>query len=171
MRLDSDALATRDMDLLWDTRKRILFSTQLAKVDSSMLGALKKADNTFRIRKMASKSQKYTAVNKDGFEVDIIRRERAGEDPHPIKLSDEDDDFWVAQARRAYVLLDSLAFPAVIVATNGTMARMNTVHPATFFAFKRWMANQADREALKRRRDLLQADTVQTLLDKYLSQL
>ncbi len=166
VRLDSDALATRDMDLLWDTRKRILFSTQLAKVDSSMLGVLKKVDSSFRIRK----SQKYTAVNKDGFEVDIIRRERAGDDPHPIKLSDEDEDFWVAQARRANVLLDSPAFSAVIVATNGSMARMNTVHPATFVAFKRWMANQPGREALKRRRDLLQADTVQTLLDTYLPQ-
>ena len=68
------------------------------------------------------------------------------------------------------MLLDSPAFSAVIVATNGTMARMNTVHPATFVTFKRWMANQPDREALKRRRDLLQADTVQTLLDKYLPQ-
>jgi hypothetical protein len=166
VRLDSDTLATRDMDLLWDTRKRILFSTQLAKVDSSMLGVLKKVDSSFRIRK----SQKYTAVNKDGFEVDIIRRERAGDDPHPIKLSDEDDDFWVVQARRANVLLDSPGFSAVIVATNGIMARMNTVHPATFVAFKRWMANQPDREALKRRRDVLQADAVQELLDRYLPQ-
>ena len=166
VRLDSDTLATRDMDRLWDTRKRILFSTQLAKVDSSMLGVLKKVDSTFRIRK----SQKYTAVNKDGFEVDIIRRERAGDNPHPIKLSDEDEDFWVAQARRANVLLDSPGFSAVIVATNGTMARMNTVHPATFVALKRWMAKQANREALKRRRDVLQADAVQTLLDTYLPQ-
>ena len=97
MRLDSDALATRDIDLLWDTRKRITFSTQLDRVDSSMLGVLKKVDPTFRIRH----GQKYTAVNKDGFEVDIIRRERAGDDPHPIKLSDQDEDFWVVQARRA----------------------------------------------------------------------
>jgi len=168
VRLDADTLATRDMDLLWDTRKRILFSTQLAKVDSSMLGVLKKVDSTFRIRK----SQKYTAVNKDGFEVDIIRRERAGDDPHPIKLSDEDEDedFWVVQARRANVLLDAPGFSAVIVASNGSMARMNTVHPATFVAFKRWMAAQPDREALKRRRDLLQADAVQVLLDQYLPQ-
>lgn len=166
VRLDADALATRDMDLLWDTRKRILFSTQLAKVDSSMLGVLKKVDSTFRIRK----SQKYTAVNKDGFEVDIIRRERAGDDPHPIKLSNEDEDFWVVQARRANVLLDAPGFSAVIVATNGSMARMNTVHPATFVAFKRWLAAQPDREALKRRRDVLQADAVQTLLDEYLPQ-
>jgi hypothetical protein len=164
VRLDADTLATRDIDLLWDTRKRILFATQLAKVDSSMLGVLKKVDSTFRFRK----SQKYTAVNKDGFEVDIIRRERAGDDPHPVKLSDDDDDFWVAQARRANVLLDSPGFSAVIVATNGTMARMNTVHPATFVAFKRWLASQTEREALKRRRDVLQADAVQTLVDQYL---
>ena len=167
VRLDAEALATRDIDLLWDTRKRIIFSTQLARVDSSMLGVLKKVDSTFRIRK----SQKYTAVNKDGFEVDIIRRERAGDDPHPIKLSDEDEDFWVIQARRANVLLDSPGFSAVIVATNGTMARMNTVHPATFVAFKRWLSAQPGREALKRRRDALQADAVQALLEKYLPQL
>ena len=164
VRLDPDTLATRDIDLLWDTRKRILFATQLARVDSSMLGVLKKVDSSFRIRK----SQKYTAVNKDGFEVDIIRREQTGDDPHPLKLSDEDDDFWVAQARRANVLLDSPAFSAVIVATNGTMARMHTVHPATFAAFKRWMAGQGDRDPLKRHRDVLQADTVQALLAQYL---
>lgn len=164
VRLGSDALATRDIDLLWDTRKRIQFATQLARVDSSMLGVLKKVDNTFRIRQ----NQKYTAVNKDGFEVDIIRRERTQDDPHPIKLSDEDDDFWVAQARRANVLLDAPGFSAVIVATNGTMARMSTVAPATFVAFKRWLAAQRDREALKRRRDGLQADAVQRLVDEYL---
>lgn len=167
VRLNAETLATRDIDLLWDTRKRIIFSTQLARVDSSMLGVLKKVDATFRIRK----SQKYTAVNKDGFEVDIIRRERAGDDPHPIKLSDEDEDFWVVQARRANVLLESPAYSAVIVASNGSMARMNTVHPATFVAFKRWMSTQVERDALKRRRDALQADTVQELLEKYLPQL
>jgi hypothetical protein len=167
VRLDAEALATRDIDLLWDTRKRIIFSTQLARVDSSMLGVLKKVDATFRIRK----SQKYTAVNKDGFEVDIIRRERAGDDPHPIKLSDEDEDFWVVQARRANVLLDSPAYSAVIVASNGTMARMKTVHPATFVAFKRWLSTQAERDAMKRRRDALQADAVQELLEKYLPQI
>ena len=167
VRLDAETLATRDIDLLWDTRKRIIFSTQLARVGSSMLGVLKKVDATFRIRK----SQQYTAVNKDGFEVDIIRREQAGDDPHPIKLSAEDDDFWVAQARRANVLPDSPGFSAVIVASNGSMARMNTVHPRTFVAFKRWLSNQAEREAMKRRRDVLQADAVQELLVKYLPHL
>ncbi|MDB5743361.1 MAG: hypothetical protein JWR68_1676 [Polaromonas sp.] len=167
VRLDAQTLATRDIDLLWDTRKRIIFSTQLARVSTSMLGVLQKVDGTFRMRK----SQKYTAVNKDGFEVDIIRPEQAGDDPHPIKLSDEDEDFWVAQARRANVLLDLPGFSAVIVASNGSMARMNTVHPATFVVFKRWMAGQTEREAMKRRQDALQADAVQELLERYLPQL
>jgi hypothetical protein len=167
VRLEADTLATRDIDLLWDTRKRLVFSTQLARVDSSMLGVLKKVDATFRMRK----SQKYTAVNKDGFEVDIIRREQEGNDPHPIKLSNDDEDFWVAQARRANVLLDSPSFSAVIVASNGAMARMNTVHPRTFVTFKRWMATQPDRDPIKRRRDALQAETVQQLMEKYLPNL
>ena len=167
VRLGADTLATRDIDLLWDTRKRIEFTTQLARVSSSMLGVLKKVDSSFRIRQ----SQKYTAVNKDGFEIDVIRRERAGDDPHPIKLSSDDEDFWVVQARRANVLLDAPGFSAVVVATNGSMARMNTVHPATFITFKRWLASQPEREALKRRRDALQADAVQALIDQYLPQI
>jgi hypothetical protein len=54
------AVATRDIDLLWDVRRRVSFATALRRVDSSMLGVLQKVDPTFRIRN----SQKYTAVNK-----------------------------------------------------------------------------------------------------------
>ena len=107
------------------------------------------------------------AVNKDGFEVGIIRREQTGDDPHPIKLSNEDEDFGVAQARRANMLLGSPGFSAIIVATNGTMTRMNTLHSATLVAFKRWMAEQADRDPLKRSQDKLEADAVQELLVQY----
>ena len=97
----------------------------------------------------------------------IIRREQTGDAPHPIKLSNEDEDFGVAQARRANVLLDSPGFSAIIVATNGTMTRMNTLHSATLVAFKRWMAEQADRDPLKRSQDKLEADAVQELLVQY----
>ena len=167
---DADAVATRDIDLLWDTRKRMQFATRLAKIDSSMLGVLKKVDPTFRIRN----SQKYTAVNKDGFEVDIIRREAVGGDPHPKlhphRLSDDEGDFWVAQAPNAHLLLDAPAFSAVVVASNGDMARMNTLHPLAFSKFKRWMAQQPDREPAKRGRDALQARLVEDAVQRYLPQ-
>ena len=45
-------------------------------------------------------SQKFTAVNQGGFEVDIIRQEQTGADPNPIKLGEEGGDCWVVQARR-----------------------------------------------------------------------
>ena len=164
---DADAVATRDIDLLWDTRKRVQFATRLAKVDSSMLGVLKKVDPSFRLRK----SQKYTAVNKDGFEVDIIRRVAVDGDPHPVRLSDDEGDFWVAQAPNAHLLLDSPPFSAVIVASNGDMARMNTLHPLAFSKFKRWMALQPDREPAKRGRDALQARLVEEVVQRYLPHL
>lgn len=163
---DDDAVATRDIDLLWDVRKRLAFATALHKVDSSMLGVLRKVDSSFRVRD----SQKYTAVNKDGFEVDIIRREKANDDPHPIRLSEDEDDFWAAQAPRAQELLDSPKFSAVIVATNGDMARMNTLAPMAFVRFKTWMSALPEREPLKRRRDALQADSVAQLVREYLPQ-
>lgn len=158
--VDNDAVATRDIDLLWDVRRRIRFTTVLAGLNSSMLGVLQQVDPTFRIRK----AQRYTAVNKDGFEVDILRREQREGDPHPVRLSADEDDFRVVQARNAHLLQDSESFSAVVVASSGAMARMNTLHPLDFAEFKRWMGEQPDREALKRRRDVLQADVVEELV-------
>lgn len=166
VRFDDGTLATRDIDLLWDVRRRVAFATALSRIDSSMLGVLRKVDSTFRVRD----SQKYTAVNKDGFEVDIIRREQAEDDPHPVRLSDHEDDFWVAQAPRAKELLDATPFSAVIVATNGEMARMNTLEPWAFAQFKRWMSNLEDRDPLKKRRDALQAQAVEHVVREYLPQ-
>ena len=164
--VEDDAVATRDIDLLWDVRKRLHFATALAKVDSSMLGVLRKVDKTFRLKDL----DKYTAVNQDGFEVDILRREQQGSDPHPIRMSDDEDDFWVTQARQAHVLMDAPEFSAVVVASNGSMARMNTLHPIAFARFKRWMSGQPDRDPLKRRRDALQAEVVENMVQEYLPQ-
>jgi hypothetical protein len=164
---DNEAVATRDIDLLWDVRRRMAFATALSRVDSSMLGVLRKVDTTFKVRN----AQKYTAVNQDGFEVDIIRRMKQEDDPHPIRLSDDEDDFWAAQAPRAQELLDAPGFSAVIVATDGDMARMNTLDPIAFARFKRWMSELQDRDPLKRRRDALQAQLVEAVVRDYLPHL
>jgi hypothetical protein len=164
---DNEAVATRDIDLLWDVRRRMAFATALSRVDSSMLGVLRKVDATFKVRN----AQKYTAVNQDGFEVDIIRRLKQEDDPHPIRLSDDEDDFWAAQAPRAQELLDAPSFSAVIVATDGDMARMNTLDPIAFARFKRWMSELQDRDPLKRRRDALQAQLVEAVVRDYLPHL
>ena len=167
VRFASAITATRDIDLLWDTRRRVMFSERLREDSPSMLAALQKVDKTFQI----IEDQKYTAINQDGFEVDIIRRVATPEDPYPIRLSDAEDDFWVVQAKRADELMNAPELTAMVVAENGAMARLTTVHPSVFVTFKRWMAKEPDRDPLKRRRDALQADAVEWALNERLPHL
>ena len=164
VRIESgDALATKDIDLLWDTRKRIQFAARMAFAGASMLGLLKRVDPTFEIRH----DQRYTAVNSKGFEVDIIRREATEGDPHPLRITDDEDDFWVTQAERAGVLLNAERFTAMIASPSGDMARMTTVSPVSFARFKRWLAVQVSRDAMKRTRDVMQADVVEQIVEAY----
>jgi hypothetical protein len=167
VRFASEITATRDIDLLWDTRKRVTFAQKLVQDAPSMLAALQKVDKSFQV----NEEQKYTAANKDGFEVDIIRRIAQDAGPHPIRLSDAEDDFWVVQAKRADELVNAPEFSEIIVAENGALARMTTIHPAVFVSFKRWMSREPDRDPLKRRRDALQADAVEWALHERLPHL
>lgn len=165
VRIVQGALATQDVDLLWDARKRVRFITDLGKVDVSMLQVLQRADPTF-VRK---EGQNETAINARGFEVDFLRRQPQGDDPHPFRFSDDEGDLWPVQAVRASALTNARRFAHVVVASTGRMALMRTIDPVAFMEFKRWMSAQAPgREAIKRRRDLRQADIVQTLLDQQL---
>ena len=100
-----DAMATQDIDLLFDTRKRLKFFTQMKRLDQSFLQVLQKADKTFRIRD----DQLYTAVNDKGFEVDVVRRmAKDTEDPHPLRLSDAENDFWAVQISMGEKLLGAV---------------------------------------------------------------
>ncbi len=174
VRFDANVTATRDIDLLWDVRKRMSFWTQMERLDSSFLALLRKVDSSFRIRQ----SQRYTAVNSEGFEVDVLRRMREGDDPHPIKISERTSGEWVpgkatdleelsvVQAARAGEFFNAPSFDAVIVDRNGRMALMRTIQPSVFVKFKQWMSTLADREPIKRQRDAAQARAVQALLDE-----
>jgi hypothetical protein len=161
------AMTTRDIDLLWDTRRRIQFATHMKRMGASMLGILKKVDSTFKL----IDGQRYTAVNDEGFEIDIIRREAKDIDPHPLRLTEAEEEFSAVQAKNAGLLLDSQRFSSIIVSTSGHMVRMETIDPLVFAKFKRWMANQPSRDALKRKRDTLQAEVVEELTEEYLPHL
>ncbi len=163
VRIVQGALATQDVDLLWDARKRVRFMTDLGKLDSSMLSVLQRADASFQRKE----GQNETAINAKGFEVDFLRRQPEGDDPHPFRFSDDEGDLWPVQAVRASVLTNAPRFEHVVISATGRMTLMRTIAPETFVAFKRWMAKKApQRPEPKRRRDLRQADIVQNLLDE-----
>ncbi len=162
VRIVQGALATQDIDLLWDARRRVRFMTDIDKLDMSVLRILQRADATFQ-RKQGHHE---TAINAKGFEVDFLHRQPVDDDPHPFRFSNDEDDLWPVQALRASVLTSAPRFEHVVVSATGRMGLMRTVAPATFVEFKRWMAAQApNRPEPKRRRDRRQADIVQSLLD------
>lgn len=162
VRIVQGALATQDVGLLWDARKRVRFLTDLGKLDSSLLRVLQRADATFQRKDL----QNETAINAKGFEVDFLRRQPEGDDPHPFRFSDDEDDLWPVQAARASVLTNAPRFEHVVISATGRMTLMRTIAPGPFIEFKRWMAAHAvNRPEAKRRRDIRQADIVQHLLD------
>jgi len=166
VRLVADALATQDIDLLFDSRKRLSFLTQMKRLDSSFIGALQKADPTFRV--VSDKLQ--TAINDSGFEIDIIRRATTEDDPHPFKMSDFEDDLWAVQIKDGNTILGPKKFSQVIVSETGHMAVMDTVDPKMFVALKTRLAKLPTRDPKKRPKDGLQAALVQELIERYMPQ-
>lgn len=163
VRIVPGALATKDVDLLWDARKRLQFVLDLGRDAGSMLAVLKRVDSSFR--RKSDEGQNESAVNDKGFEVDFIRRETEGDDPHPFRFSADEEDLWPVRAQRASLLTQAPIFVHPVISATGKLATMRTVDPQTFVEFKRWMADHAQhREPVKRRRDLHQAQIVQELL-------
>lgn len=167
VRISGEALATRDVDMLFDTRKRVAFFTVMKKLDSSLIGLLRKADSSFEV----VEDQHYTARNKDGFEVDIIRRHAGDVDPHPMRMSDDEDDFWAVQVSMGAKLQSARRFDQVVVATSGAMALMRTIHPLDYARIKLALSQQESRDANKRGKDALQARLVTNMVANYLPHL
>lgn len=164
VRVRTEATATQDIDLLLDTRKYLKFVTTMRRLDTSLLGIFQKVDKSFMLRG----DQKYTAVNGAGFEIDVIRRAAQGsgvDDPHPLRVSAFEDDFWAVQVSTGQALLSGARFTQMVVALNGQMATMHAPSPDSFVRIKSVLGHRADRDPLKRRKDLLQARVVQQLLD------
>lgn len=152
VRFMPDALATQDIDLLFDSRKRLSFVSKLKKMDSSFIGALQKADPSFRVMS----DQKQTAINATGFEVE--------------KMSNFDDDLWAVQISDGNRMLGAKRFSQVVVSETGHMAVMSTLDPRMFVALKTKLSKASGRDPKKRPKDALQAQLVQELINGYMPQ-
>ena len=161
VRIAQGALATQDVDLLWDARKRVRLVADMKHLAKPVLRILQEVDPTFQRKELHNE----TAINAKGFMVDFLRRIPQDGDPHPFRLSESEEDMWPVQAIRAQVLTEAPPFEHVVIGATGKMALMRTVSPKVFVSFKQWLAAQPDRETLKRGRDQMQAQTVQSLMD------
>lgn len=166
VRIAPEAMATRDIDLLFDARKHLAFISLMRESEASFMGILKKVDKSF----VRLEHRKETARNDRGFEVDVIRRMAKDGDPHPLRLSDHEDDVWAVQAPTGDRIHGASRFSQMVVGTNGEMAWMNTMHPMAFASIERVLADFPNREPLKRSKDRLQADLVEALVHEYMPQ-
>ena len=162
VRVGNDAMATRDMDLLFDTRQRSAFVSTLRRLDSSLLAVLRKADPSFRVLR----DQLQTAVNDDGYEIDIIRRTAKDGDPHPLRMSTSEDDLWAVQVSSGEKMVSGRKFGQLVVSASGHMAHMQTLHPLDFIRVKTELSASPQRDPIKRPKDGLQARVVQSLWDQ-----
>lgn len=168
VRIEEEHLATEDLDLLWDNRKKLTLAIREKITDSGLLGILKRVDKSFQLLRP---TQLYTAMNNAGYQVDFIRRLGPGSDQEPAQLTNSAEDFWAVRARNVDWLLSAPKFESVIVGANGDMSKMVTVDPRAFALFKVWMAQDKDRDPVKKLRDVNQAKVVVPLIQTYLPQM
>jgi len=171
VRFTGDVTATTDMDLLWDSRKRI---TLIVDGDdhfnqNGLIGVLKKYDASFELQE----DQKFTAANAQGYMIDLIKRRPQSfyDDNEQQQMIPHPDDFWATKIRNMDWLLSSPKFTQVVVATNGSMAEMVTVDPRAFACYKVWLSEKEDRNPMKKPRDLAQARAVYQLVQDKMPQL
>lgn len=165
VRIGADAMVTDDVDLFFHSQKYIKFLTHLERSNETLIGILQKADKTFKIRE----DQLYTAINSQGYQVDFIRRPNKLGDTHPMKMAgiDEEEAIWTVQVPNGEFLESAPRFEQIVSATNGVLAKMKTISPSEFVRIKRIVAADPRRDIRKAKKDAIQANIVEKLIEQY----
>ena len=166
--LQPGLLATGDVDLALDRRRRLSLATTLPP--GGLLGVLQQhVDATFTLRRGGD----FRATNSAGFMVELITS--APRDPlrsgRRGRLRAEGEDMAAAELAKLQWLIEAPRFEAVAIAADGLPVRMVAADPRFFAAHKAWLSGQEGREPEKRGRDRRQAEAVAALLAGPLSAL
>lgn len=154
VRFETSIVATRDVDVLWDSRKKISI---IAEEPGGFMGLLKSVDKTFEVMRGST----FRAANKNGFMVDLIQ---------PMKknilitsaasLSEFSDDLVAVEIKGLEWLVSCPKFRAIVIDQKGYPAPMIVPDPRAFVMHKLWLSKQDEREPTKKKRDLEQSRAV-----------
>lgn len=160
---DTEHVTTADIDLLYDARASLrLVGPEVIR--SGLIGQLRKVDRSFAVPPGG-----FRAANDAGFLVDLIApqprlsmarvRRRIGDDEGDQSAAEIEGLAWLESSGRiAQVVIDEKGFPL----------RMLAPDPRAFAVHKIWLAERADREPGKKRRDLAQARAVLAMIRSHL---
>jgi hypothetical protein len=162
----SGLIATGDIDLLFDARRRLSFAVKRELKPNGLIGLIQKADSSFR----AIRPRGYRAANREGYFLDLIRPEPRDVllDELPASLTDHPEDLEAANIAGLGWLVNSPKVEAVAIDERGFPVRLVTVDPRVFALHKAWLSNRENREPLKAKRDREQAEAATLIATKYL---
>ncbi|KPA14889.1 hypothetical protein MHK_004903 [Candidatus Magnetomorum sp. HK-1] len=163
---DFSIMATQDMDILWDIRPKLTFLSNNKSKNEGLLGLLREVDKSFE----QFKPDSFRAINKDGYMVDLIQAEPKSIVTIPPKRMGNENDICAAPVRNCQWLLSSPKITQVIIGEDGFPSIMVVPDPRAFALHKIWLADQIDREPIKKKRDLAQGLAVIKLIMNYLPQ-
>lgn len=163
---DSSMMSTKDMDILWDIRRKLMLATDSAGKPDGLLDIIRKADRSFE----AVRSGGFRAVNRDGYMVDLIK-------PLPKKIVQKEPmrfggpgDLEAVEIRNLHWLISSPKFTQIVIGDDGMPAPIIVPDPRAFALHKFWLSSQDDREPIKKQRDRGQAIAVGKLVVEHLPQ-
>jgi hypothetical protein len=167
IRWDAPLMATVDVDLLWNHKTKLSLAAAQDLSQAGLLGLLKKADSSYEI----DNQNTFRARAKSGFMVDLIRQM-----PQPPWAEEPDrffdrEDLVATDIKNMSWLLGAPRAEQPVVAVDGRVVHMVAPDPRAFALFKVWLSSTADREPVKRLRDMEQARAVIRLIRERLPHL
>jgi hypothetical protein len=167
VQVDAGLVATADIDLLLDARRKLSLVSSEFSSAGGLLGLLQRVDRSFSL----PRGRSFRAANRDGYLVDLIRPEpkHVFRDRVPAALTDLPDDLEGAAIFGLDWLVNSPKVEATVIDDKGLPCRVVATDPRVFALHKAWLAEREDREPLKRRRDREQAVAAAEIAIRYLS--
>ena len=164
--LEQDIMATSDMDILWDTRPKLILVSEEKPHQTDFMDILRKADKSFEM--IGKKS--YRAVNKDGYMIDLLKPLPENVFANERRQMGGVDDLEAVEIMNLQWLLSSPKFFQTVIGDDGFPAPMVVPDPRAFSLHKLWLSKQEDREPVKRGRDQRQGIAAASVVLNYLTQ-
>lgn len=158
----SDLTATKDFDILWDSRMKLAFAALDGTDITGFMDILKKVDKTFT----RSDERTFQALNASGFAVEVLRPL----DPITPGLMTPTDGINPVHLRGLEFLLEPPLVSEIVIAEDGYPMQIQVPDPAAFVLHKLWVSKQIDRKADKARRDRSQALALANLIQDRIPQ-
>lgn len=165
LRIESAMLATGDVDVLYDARRRLRVSGDVD--ERGLIGVLRQVDRSFS----RATNKTYTAANRDGYMIDLLEPQDHGRlmRQGPGRLSDNPEDLIATSTDSSRWLLNVPKFEAIAIDERGLPVRVVALDPRAFSLQKLWIArNDPTRDPAKRRRDEEQAHLVARIAVRHL---